>query len=167
MTKPAAIQGEFANYKPVMGRKVLQLVIEIPVEQALEALQALGTPTGGTSIPVAIARLDIEKAVHEPSKAQEKPKRSWAQMPPSQQAGVLCLDEQFQRFLKGWSRGVDIFTINGTEDPIDGSADAAEVVRLACGVSSRADLDKNGEAEKIWHGLVADYRAWQRFGEMA
>ena len=42
MSAPAVISGDFATYKHVQGRKMLQLVIEVPAEMASAVFAALG-----------------------------------------------------------------------------------------------------------------------------
>jgi predicted metalloenzyme YecM len=42
MTDAAVTQGTFADFRLIKGRKVCQIVIEVPIEQADQALAALG-----------------------------------------------------------------------------------------------------------------------------
>lgn len=44
MGDPAAIKATFCNFRNIAGRKVVQLVFEIPVEQGGQAYEALGWP---------------------------------------------------------------------------------------------------------------------------
>lgn len=69
-------------------------------------------------------------------------KRSWDEMTPAQQAGVLCADKSFCKFLE-------------TDDP-------AEAVRNYCDVRSRADITPGSINAARWQELVAEYRAWMR-----
>ena len=39
-----AIKATFCNFKNIAGRKVVQLIFEIPVEQASQAYETLGWP---------------------------------------------------------------------------------------------------------------------------
>lgn len=41
---PAIIQATFCNLKNVMGRKVVQIICEVPVEQAGKVYETLGWP---------------------------------------------------------------------------------------------------------------------------
>jgi hypothetical protein len=54
---PAAIEGEFATYRHIQGRSVMQAVIEFPIEQQAEFFAALGYPVPGQGIRVAVVRL--------------------------------------------------------------------------------------------------------------
>jgi len=86
----------------------------------------------------------------------------------SQQAGVLCNDAAFQRFLHEGVR-TDADRIGGGRAwsrPVTNNDDAAEAVRFLCGVNSRADLDKANAAGERWREIVGLYRAWVREPEI-
>lgn len=51
------IEADFATWRPVQGRKVLQLVFEVPIEQTQHVLDMLGIPQSGGSKWCAIALL--------------------------------------------------------------------------------------------------------------
>jgi hypothetical protein len=74
----------------------------------------------------------------------------WDALGPVKQAGVLCSDESFWRFL--------------TEKDLSCSStdNAAKIVRGLCNVESRSELSKKPSAAAVWRRLVEDYRAWQR-----
>lgn len=156
MNAPAAISGDFATYKHVQGRKMLQLVIEVPAEMASAVFAALGTPGSGEAIPVALARL-VDDARVEPEHVKER--RSFADMPLPQQAALRCHEPQFREFLVNTDR---MRLLNATPD------DFAEVVRQLCGVKSRADIGKGPNDRSVndsgfkWRALDAEYYAWQR-----
>jgi hypothetical protein len=77
--------------------------------------------------------------------------RSWHRIPRPQQAGILCSDGGFRKYL---SRFLGFPGEPMTED------EAAEVVREVCGVASRADLDTDQCAAFRWRLLERDYRRW-------
>ena len=144
MSAPAAISGDFATYKHVQGRKILQLVIEVPAEMASAVFAALGTPGSGEAIPVALARL---QTAPEPIAKPEAPKerRSFTDLPYSQQAAMRCQEPDFQTFLSmRW----------------DG--EPAEIVRERCGVVSRSEIVKGTPAGDKWEALEAEYFARSR-----
>lgn len=58
MENPAAIKATFCNFKNIAGRKVTQLIFEIPVEQAGMAYESLGWPDASNPRWVAIALLN-------------------------------------------------------------------------------------------------------------
>lgn len=153
MTAPAAIQGTFSDFRTVKGRKVAQLVIEVPVEQADAALRALGgVPQPHDPKWVAIARLDPKAA----SKADEpRERKAWADLPPAQQCAIRCEDHAFRLFISKYC-----------EDPaIQSSQQVAAVIRHLCGIGSRADLNTNHRARVVWHNL--DRRFEETIGRIA
>lgn len=52
----AVFKATYANFKNVQGRKVLQIILEVPIEKAHEVLDVLGMPTAGDTW-VAVAKL--------------------------------------------------------------------------------------------------------------
>ena len=58
MDRPAAIKATYCNFKNIAGRKVVQLIFEIPHEEAPIAYEALGWPNAVDPCWVAIAKLD-------------------------------------------------------------------------------------------------------------
>jgi hypothetical protein len=51
------IRADYTNWRPVAGRKVLQLTLEVPIEQTEEVMERLGVPMPGESKWVAVALL--------------------------------------------------------------------------------------------------------------
>ena len=60
----AAIRATFTNIQNIQGRKVVQLVLEIPIEQAEKACMVLGWPDAANPRWCAIALLN-EDAIGE------------------------------------------------------------------------------------------------------
>ena len=138
-----AILATFTDLKPIKGRKVVQVVLEVPMEKADEVLAALGGyPQSDDPQWVGVAPIDTEAS----QKPQEKPKGGKL----AQRAGILCGEKAFQEFLK--TRGGLIST----------DYDAASFLRIYCGVASRADLDHNPIGGQNFKDLEADYRDWMR-----
>lgn len=64
MNDVAAFQGTYSMWRVVRGRSVVQITIEVPIEGADVAYNALGgMPAPGEEIWVAVARLDKEKSM--------------------------------------------------------------------------------------------------------
>lgn len=165
MNAPAAIKGTFSDFRTVKSRKIVQLIVEVPIEEATSALNTLGgVPNPADSVWVAVARL---KETSEARKAEDQdgeaggvetsgrasaspsaPKRAWADLPPSQQAAIRCGEPSFIR----WLQAAD-------------AEHAAMIVRRDCFVDSRRDLDTNHRARVLWHGLDTEYM--QATGRMA
>lgn len=98
----------------------------------------------GTRFMLAVCEIgDDERAVA----PKEKTPRSFHDMSFTQQAGMLCTDTAFKRFL--------------TETLLMPDDNAVAAVKGFCGVASRKDILPNTEAASKWVALVSDYRAWQ------
>lgn len=59
--KDSAITADYAQLKFVQGRKVAQIILEIPIEQGAEFVRMFGTPNPEEGTPVALARLNIAR----------------------------------------------------------------------------------------------------------
>jgi hypothetical protein len=148
-----AFQATYSDFKLIRTRKVVQIVLEVPVEQANVVLDVLGgmpDPSKESWVGVAPIRPGAAKPqpVDQPRPAGAK--RDWRDMSPAQQAGIRCDEPAFAVFLK-------------EERPDDWAeaTDAADCVRLICGVSSRSELATNHAARVIWHQLDTQYGAWK------
>jgi hypothetical protein len=136
MTDASVAQGTFADFRLIKGRKVCQIVIEVPIEQADQALAALGgLPQPATEAWVALARLETKERVV-PLKSDTKL---------SLEAVWRCQDPLFQRYLK-----------------VSNEGEAAEAVRKFCGISSRAGLNTDPGAAMAWRTLDGQFLAWKR-----
>lgn len=145
MTAPAAIQATFADYRRVRGRKVGQLVFEVPLEQLHTAIASLGgEPSVEQDTWVAIARLNGAPSAQSAG-AKWAPDKSFS----VKQAVLTCQKEEFWRFLR-----------ETRSSPIEGEEDAAIFVRLFCGVKSRSEIQANPKARERWHLLLSAFNAW-------
>ena len=135
MSDAAAIAGSYSDFKLIKSRSVAQVIIELPIERAEAFLKAFGVPQPGAEKPVALALLNTEQP------KPERPRQSWSSMSRAQQAGILCNDPQFQKWL-----GVDTETL------------AVGTVRSMCGVDSRSQLDTWENAGPRWDDIVGKYR---------
>lgn len=165
---PAAIMGDFASYRPVLGRKVLQVVIEVAIERQAEVFAALGYPTGGGSIPVAVTRLNAgsangrpsdfgsENAGSTPAPATKPERHRWSELSPTEQSGILCREADFIEFAA--SAAPEVWS-GCPHAPVH---KAAAVVRHFCGVNSRADIEPGSEAARRWNQLQIRYGSWLR-----
>lgn len=79
------------------------------------------------------------------------PRTPFAQLPPAQQAGILCNDPQFQRFAA---------TRCGLPGTAFSASGAAEYLRQCCGISSRRMLDHCIEARNRFDRLHTEFDAW-------
>jgi len=165
--KPAAFQATFTDWRLIKGRKVVQLVFEVPVEGADAAYQALGgMPDPGASVWCAIARLQTEGKVRPQAEAEtnataftEKPALEAAPQARAgrltKQAGIACSDPRFWKFL------------TENDMPVANEHDAAVAVRFICHVASRKELIPRTEAGDEWENLFGRYLAWREAPEFA
>jgi len=86
----------------------------------------------------------------EPDRHSAGAKRDWRDVPPTEQAGIHCNDAVFIAFLK------EHRTYDWNE-----ARDAAECVRMICGIESRKLLNTDHRARMIWHGLDSQFQAWK------
>lgn len=77
----------------------------------------------------------------------------WEALGPVKQAGILCADASFCRFLQEMK--ID-------DGCLVSPRVAADFVRMHCKVKSRADIRADNYTGQLWRDLVAEYRAWQR-----
>ena len=61
MSEMRAIRARYADWRPVKGRKVLQIVLEVPLEQQGDILTMLGAPLPDRDLWVAVARISDEQ----------------------------------------------------------------------------------------------------------
>lgn len=128
---PKAIQARYADWRPVKGRKVLQLVLEVPLEQQGEVLNMLGAPLPDRDLWVGVAVLTDGK------------NDSYKGGKLAQSAGILCGEGAFRQ----WCDAT-------TPD------EAADYIRTRCGVESRAHLDHDEKAAREFREMKREYEAW-------
>lgn len=139
----SAFRGTYSDLRFIKGRKVAQVVIEVPIEQGSRVVEVFGAPNPAEEVWVGFARLK-DNAGPAPT-----PKRS----PAVKQAGIVCYEPEFWAFLR--SSGYDVHDEQG----------AARFVRKWVGVTSRADIAPGSDAERRWNKLFLDYGAWRaRYG---
>lgn len=143
MKNTGVIAATFSEWKMIKTRKVLQIVLELPLEQQGEVYQTLGVPLPDQEIWVAVARLDMKAGAVK----QVEDMRPAAKL--SQLAGILCHEGGFQRFV-----AEQLGDHEASED------NAADYIRLVCSVKSRADIDKSEFASGKFRELRASYQAW-------
>jgi hypothetical protein len=140
----AAFRATFSDFRIVKGRKMAQIVLETPLEEADAALEVLGgVPRPDAERWVAVARLETQ-----PAKV-EKPKGPT----PSQRAWALCQSGRFRQWLtKRWS------IVPALAD----EGDCADALRLNFHIESRGELDRNSEARLCFENLEREYQEAHR-----
>jgi hypothetical protein len=151
------IKATFSDWRPVKGRKQLQLIFEVPLEETKEVLEMLGPPMPDRETWCAIARLDTDVAPPKLVDAlgaagftlresvtisgeMQKPRQNFCDLPFSQQAAMRSNDEKFAAWL-----GVT---------PGD---DCAAAIRQECFVTSRSQIRKGTPAGNNWVALLRRY----------
>jgi hypothetical protein len=143
--QPAAIRGTFADFRLIKGRKVAQLVVELPIEEADAALATLGgLPQPATERWVAVARLNGSA---KPEAAKEK--RRWDDLKAAMQAGIRCNEPAFWQFVQ-----------EEYNAPARDEESAAKFVRRYCGVKSRSEINLSPNSSEAWRRLESKYKAW-------
>ena len=185
MDAPAAIKGCFADFKIIKTRKLAQLIIEIPIEQADAALATLGgIPRSDSERWIALARLDLtasQQPLPHPREKKERPSTEvlsdWYQNNPMD--GPLGSEEGESSREKYKSRR-PFHTLSYAQQaamksndgrfqlwmskyhPMDGLyADCAEAIRDYCGVTSRASIVPDTAAGDRWIELLRAYEEWR------
>jgi hypothetical protein len=144
MTAPAIILGTFADLKTVKTRSVVQIVVEVPIEQGKQVVDAFGFPQPGAEIPVAVTRFRDDKKPQEPEQKPKRPGTRFADMPPSQQAGMLCNDPVFQT----WACKLKPCLLT-----------ARNRILRECGIASRKELDSDRNAHIFWGEMLSKFHA--------
>lgn len=133
MTEAAAISATYVDYRRIKGRKVHQIIFEVPSEKWSEAYRVLGEPTIETADWFAIAKMV----------GAEPEKTKGGKL--AQRAGILCQEGGFKAFC--------------AEQLCH--ADPAQAIYDRCGVASRAHLDHDEQAANAFHELIREYDAWR------
>lgn len=149
-----AFRATYSDFKLVKTRKVVQIVLEIPLEQANAVLDILGgmpDPSKESWVGVALLHPDAPALQPEALPPPAGTKRDWRDIPPAQQAGMRCAEPVFVAFLKE----------RFPEEWRASKNDAAELVRRICGVSSRSELNATPSAKALWSELDDSFIAWK------
>ena len=135
------IQGTYADFRVVKTRKVLQMIIEIPIEKSEDFTRKFGLPDPSKEKWVAVAYLNDVKPMENDSDASKIVKI----------AGILCKSPKFGEFLnEKFNAQLDI------NDP----ESIANMIRTVCAVTSRSEFATNPVAQKSFVDLHTEYRKW-------
>lgn len=111
-------------------------------------------PTGGNHAAVGLKPTMPRQEPSTPDGA--KTKTAFRDMRPANQAGILCAEVPFQRFLA-----------ERFEATVLSPDCAAAVVRGHCNVASRKDIRPRTPSGDRWQRLVDEYRTWMHAPEYA
>lgn len=139
--KPAAISGALVNMRNVGTHKSVALTVHVPEERAQEVIDAFGWPTMTAPVSIAIARLEEPAA---------EPRRKEPLSHAVRDAGIVCKEPEFWAFMRrSWGH------------PVSNEDEAADMVRLFCGIASRREITPGSEAQRRWNKIMLDYGRWR------
>lgn len=136
-----AIQGTYADFKIVKSRGVAQFIIEVPIEQANQAINHFGLPDSHLEKWVAIALLN-----------QRVIEQNQDSISAVQQAGILCKSAHFGQYLKE--------EIGVPEVIPDDEGSVTQGLRAILGIKSRTEFHDNVDALKSWNRIKSGYDSW-------
>jgi hypothetical protein len=155
----AAFSATYRDWKVIKGRKVVQVVFEVPIESADLAYQVVGgMPHPGTEAWFGIAKLDPRQQQEEPSAPRKapvptaQPRQSHPAGAPSyaKQLGIACNEPAFWDFVRTKLPQNGCIAVTDKEQ-------AATAVRFLCGVKSRSETIKGTPAGDKARDLLLDY----------
>jgi hypothetical protein len=155
----AAFSATYSDWKVIKGRKVVQVVFEVPIESADLAYQVVGgMPHPGTEAWFGIAKLDPRQQQEEPSAPRKapvptaQPRQSHPAGAPSyaKQLGIACNEPAFWDFVRTKLPQNGCIAVTDKEQ-------AATAVRFLCGVKSRSETIKGTPAGDKARDLLLDY----------
>ncbi|MCG8381826.1 MAG: hypothetical protein MJA28_06360 [Gammaproteobacteria bacterium] len=140
-----AVHAQVYDVKKVRTRQVATITLEIPIEAHLDAINLLDEQ----DVLVTVAPKDIGMpygvidgdTAPEQSKPDDEPAKGGAL---AKLAAQLCANQQFRHFV--YQRDCTYTLLESWDE-----AGIADHVRYMCGVNSRAELDHNPEAAKLFH----------------
>lgn len=136
-----AVAGQFVKLDAVPTRKVVRVVLEMPIEAADSVIKALG----GYPDPANAKWVGLALMKGEPSENTLKGGKL------AQRAGILCEELGFRRFLADRAGRQHVLS----------PEEAKQVIYSACGITSRAHLDHDDQAARCFHELDTEYSAWR------
>jgi hypothetical protein len=169
MSEAAVFKGGIVAMKNVGYDASIHLTVALPQELGAAVIAAFGWPTTRSPIPVAIARLEDAAAQPKGQKEDELPdvndgedyanrgrlpgQRRFNDLSPAEQAGIICKEEEFREFLRTTVPYKAVASFSKGWQPED-------LVRDACGVTSRTYIREDNEAGRQWRIILERYRRW-------
>lgn len=159
MDRPSALRGTFSDFRLVRSRKIAQLVIEVPLEQADAALQALGgIPNPADERWVAVARLNPgAKQAPKEEADEEGRRRRFHEMNPAAQIAMSCSSPSFREYLR-------LFKVASLPDDKDA---CDQWLKGFLGVKSKTEVVPGSEAFEVWNELRGSYDVWLKYERAA
>ena len=140
------VQGTYSDAKFIKSRKVLQVIIEIPVEHGDAFFEKFGVPNSHENE----RWIELSDLGHHASlEGDEEGDKA------VQQAGILCKDPEFGRFLA--------YYLNVVSD--ENNCDkVADLLRDITGVKSRTEYRHDKDRRRAFHNIVSQFHHNKRTG---
>ena len=143
---PAGIRADYADQKRVLTRKVLQIILEVPIEDHERVNKIIGLPSvPGESKWVGLALLDpevVEKTEAKPSRQKEIYQSKTEGEKAVARAGIICGEREFQKWFA----------------PHRGEQGTIDKLKAECGIITRAQLATLPNAFEIFLRIEQEYR---------
>jgi hypothetical protein len=186
MEEPRVIQADYANWRTVAGRKVLQLTFEVPIEQTADVMNKLGVPMPGESKWCAIALLVNNGSANENDAGQHRnvPKSSGpsealdghhgpipSRTPAS--IAVVGISETHDRRkfselplpqqagIRCQDKDFHWFLMDEYPTIAARSTEPKGIVCELCGVDTRSGLVHGEASGDMWRSIEARYQSWR------
>lgn len=142
----AAFKGTFSDFKILKSRKVIQIVIEVPLEGGDAALEALGgLPRPDQETWVGVARLETKAPPAPP--AHER--KDFDELPYASQITLMCKSYEFRCYMRDAG-----YKVNNEDDAIN-------AVKEICGVASRKEITTGTPTGEMWEDIKSKYNDWK------
>ena len=146
--KPAALFASYTDAKFMRGLKMLRVTLELPIEKGPEFFAMFGYPDATDPVPVAIARLNPQAPVAEPSsgvsRAEPEGKKVYTR---SQIAALKIRDAHFQYWLG----------VSGDVEPGEREIEADAILKDTLSIQSKRELDTDPKKAEAWDKLLTSY----------
>lgn len=165
----AAFSATYSDWRVIKGRKVVQVVFELPLEKADEAYQVLGgMPIAASEVWCAVARLGSsggdtrqEGSGDSCASMQSSAAPSHSKKSPAQIAGYLCTLPTFHKFLQ--EKFTEVWWRNSAPSRATEEEIAKQCIYDICTVTSRTQLTKENTE---WNALQIAFQLWERHPEL-
>jgi len=141
MTTNKVMQGTYSDFKVIKTRKVIQVVVEIPIEQGNSFVEMFGVPDPSQEVWVAIAEIN-RTAIETQGEATKA----------VQQAGMLCRSLEFGKWLRD-HRGCPEVDPESHESIADG-------LRAILGIVSRTEFHNSPDLVTAFNRLKGEYDSY-------
>jgi len=183
LSEPRVIQADYSNWRTVAGRKVLQLVFEVPIEQTADVMEKLGVPMPGENKWCAIALLDTgacasgngggkRESAPKPSSVSEAGESQPGNSPTPINAHIATAGTSpktredrrpFASLHLSQQAGIRCQDARFLKFlGVKFQEDAGSSVRARCMISSRSELDdeRNNVSRDLWVRIEKEFQEW-------